>query len=77
MQVRKAIILKIKKSLLFQVGFPLMTFALIIKVYCCLKQPYDLTEILKNKKDLSSLLNHALVRLFNHLPEHLSLRFYL
>jgi len=28
-----------------------MTFALIIKVYCCLKQPHDLTEILKNKKD--------------------------
>ncbi len=51
-----------------------MTFALIIKVYCCLKQLHDLTEILKNKKDLSSLLNHALVRLFKHLSEHLSLR---
>lgn len=51
-----------------------MTFALIIKVYCCLKQPHDLTEILKNKKDLSSLLNYALVRLFNHLSEHLSLQ---
>ncbi|EGJ61529.1 hypothetical protein HMPREF0021_00842 [Acinetobacter baumannii 6013150] len=38
-----------KKSLLFQVGFPLMTFALIIKVYCCLKQHSDLTEILYNK----------------------------
>lgn len=38
-----------KKSLLFQVGFPLMTFALIIKVYCCLKQHSDLTEILNNK----------------------------
>ncbi len=54
-----------------------MTFALIIKVYCCLKQPHDLTEILKNKKDILSLLNHALVRLFKHLSEHLSLRFYL
>ncbi|OON25621.1 hypothetical protein BI372_00705 [Acinetobacter pittii] len=41
---------EIKKSLLFQVGFPLMTFALIIQVYCCLKQRKDLTEILKNKK---------------------------
>ncbi len=27
-----------------------MTFALIIKVYCCLKQHSDLTEILNNKK---------------------------
>ena len=51
-----------------------MTFALIIKVYCCLKQPHDLTEILKNKKDLSGLINHALVRPFNHLSEHLSLQ---
>ncbi len=27
-----------------------MTFALIIKVYCCLKQRKDITEILNNKK---------------------------